>query len=178
MLLQILSSTPSWVFALFVVLLGFGLRQVRSYRAGLVRVAILPVAMKTLAVFGVISAFGTSSMALAAWLFAAPLAAFFVLRRPLPATTRYDAAARCFAVTGSLVPLALLMGIFFTKYVVAVQLAMHPALAHDADFALVVGTVYGAFSGAFAARGIRLWKLALGSGSTTAGGASTIAFGA
>lgn len=178
MLLQILSSTPGWAFGLFVVLLAVGLRQMRSYRASLVRVAILPVAMKTLAVFGVIMAFGTSSTALAAWALAALVAAFAVLQRPLPATTRYDAATRSFAVTGSLVPLALLMGIFFTRYAVAVQLAMHPALAHDADFALVVGAIYGAFSGAFAARGIRLWKLALRSGAHTARSVSTAAVGA
>lgn len=178
MLLQILASTPTWVFVLFVVLLGFGVRQAWSYRASLVRVAILPVTMKTLAVVGVISAFGPSSMAVAAWALAALLAVFVVLRRPLPATTRYDVATRSFAVTGSVVPLALLMGIFFTKYVVAVQLAMHPALSHDADFALVAGTLYGAFSGVFAARAIRLWKLALRSSSSTVGGASTLAVAA
>jgi hypothetical protein len=161
MLLQILASTPKWVFGLFILLLVMGLRQMRSYRASLLRIAILPVAMKTLAVYGVLSAFGASSAALFAWVAAASVAAVIVLRRPLPRTTRFDAATRTFEVTGSVVPLLLMMGIFFTKYVVAVQLAMHPALAHQTDVELVVGTLYGAFSGIFAARGVRLWKLAL-----------------
>jgi len=161
MLLQILASTPRWVFGLFILLLVMGLRQMRSYRASLLRIAILPVAMKTLAVYGVLSAFGASSAALLAWVAAASVAAVIVLRRPLPRTTRFDAATRTFEVTGSVVPLLLMMGIFFTKYVVAVQLAMHPALAHQTDVELVVGMLYGAFSGIFAARGIRLWRLAL-----------------
>ena len=169
MLMHILAATPTWVFGLFAVLLALGLRQMRTYRASLLRIAILPVAMKTLAVYGVISAFGASSLALVAWGLAAATAVFLVLRRPLPASTRYDAATRSFEVTGSVVPLALAMGIFFTKYAVAVLLAMHPGLAHQADFTLAVGTIYGAFSGIFAARGIRLWKLALGSGSGAAG---------
>lgn len=161
MLLHILSSTPIWVFVLFVVLLAFGLRQTRAFRAGLTRIAILPVAMKTLAVLGVVSAFGGASVALVAWIAAAAVAAAIVLRRPLPDSTRFDASTRVFEITGSIVPLALMMGIFFTKYVVAVRLAMHPELAHQTDFALAVGTLYGAFSGVFVGRGIRLWMLAL-----------------
>ena len=51
-----------------------------------------------------------------------------VLQFPLPAGTRYDAAERRIHQPGSFVPLALMMGIFFTKYGVGVSLAMHPAL--------------------------------------------------
>ena len=175
---HVFASTPTWVFVLFGVLLAFGLRQLRTYRASLVRVAILPVAMKTLAVWGVISAFGASSLATLAWGAMALVAVVFVLRRPLPATTRYDASTRAFTVTGSAVPLALMMGIFFTKYVVAVLLALHPELARQPDVALVVGAIYGAFSGTFAGRGIRLWTLALRSGATVSRGVPTMAVGA
>ena len=164
MLLHILSSTPVWVFVLFVVLLAFGLRQTRTFRAGLTRIAVLPVAMKTLAVLGVVSAFGGASVALVAWVAAAAVAVAVGLRRPLPDSTRFDASTRIVEITGSIVPLALMMGIFFTKYVVAVQLAMHPALAHQTDFEFAVGTLYGAFSGIFAGRGIRLWMLAMRQG--------------
>jgi len=44
---------------------------------------------------------------------------------------------------------------------VAVQIAMHPELAHRPDFAIAIGALYGAFSGIFAARALRLWKLAI-----------------
>ena len=179
MLMHILSSTPTWVFVLFAVLLALGLRQTRTFRAGLTRIAILPVAMKTLAVLGVVSAFGGASVALVAWIAAAAVAAAVVLRRPLPDSTRFDASTRTFEITGSVVPLALMMGIFFIKYAVAIQLAMHPALAHQTDFTLAVGMLYGAFSGIFAARGVRLWKLALGPASNAvASGAATSVAGA
>jgi len=84
-----------------------------------------------------------------------------VLQQPLPASTRYDRAAREFQVAGSAVPLVLMMGIFFTKYVVGVALAMHPELRQQAGFAVGVPMLYGAFSGIFAARAVRLWKLAI-----------------
>lgn len=40
-------------------------------------------------------------------------------------------------------------------------LAMQPALARDGRYTLIVGALYGLFSGAFAARAVRLWRLAI-----------------
>ncbi len=161
MLLQILSSTPKWVFGLFALLLWLGARQLIASRVSLMRITIMPVAMTGLAVYGVLSAFGESPGALVGWAVAAVSIAALVLQMPLPATTRYDAATRSFQVAGSIVPLALMMGLFFTKYVFGVALAMHPELAHQHDLALGIGTLYGAFSGVFTGRGIRLWRLAM-----------------
>jgi hypothetical protein len=81
-------------------------------------------------------------------------------RAPLAGTT-YDAASRSFNVPGSWMPLALILGIFLTKYIVGVELAMQPALAEDGQYSLIVGGLYGLFSGTFAGRAARLWLLAL-----------------
>ena len=80
---------------------------------------------------------------------------------PLSLATRYDVAARQFQVAGSPVPLMLMMGIFLTKYVVGATLAMHPEMRHQPVLALVVPALYGAFTGVFVARAVRLWKLAI-----------------
>ena len=53
-----------------------------------------------------------------------------------------------------------MMGIFFTKYAVGVSLSVAPALALSASFALPVGAAYGAMSGIFLGRALRLWRLA------------------
>jgi hypothetical protein len=84
-----------------------------------------------------------------------------LLRRKLAPGVRYDAARARFTLPGSAVPLALMMGIFLTKYAVGVALSVAPALSRDAAFAAVVGGLYGAFSGVFGARALRLWRLAL-----------------
>ena len=161
MLLQILAHTPKWVFALFAVLLSLGAKQLLAGRVGLARITILPLAMSALSFWGVISAFGDSPLALLGWAAAAGTLGAFVLARPLPASTRYEPSTRSFLVAGSAVPLVLMMGIFFTKYVVGVLLVMHPRMAHQGEFTIAIGTLYGAFSGTFAARSLRLWKLAL-----------------
>ena len=103
------------------------------------------------------------------WAVAALMTGIAVLQRALPDSTRYDPAARRVHLAGTAVPLALMMGIFFTKYVVAVQIVMHPPLTGDRVFALCVGALYGAFSGMFAARGLRLWRLARRDGRDASG---------
>lgn len=159
MLLQILQHTPAWVFGLFALLLWLGAKQLRASSSGLTRVAVMPVAMGGLAIYGMVSAFGDSPMAMGAWAVAAVAVFWLIQQRPLPATTRYDAASRTFHAAGSPIPLLLMMGIFFTKYGVAVAFAMHPELAHQTPVALGVSLLYGSFSGSFAGRAIRLWKL-------------------
>lgn len=161
MLLQIISHTPRWVFAVFALLLWLGGKQLFAGTVSLTRVTIVAVAMAGLSVSGVLSAFGDSPLALVGWAAAAAVAIAVMLQRPLPSGTRYQADSRTFHVAGSAVPLILMMGIFLTKYVVGVQIALHPELAHQHNFALAIGTLYGAFSGIFAARALRLWKLAI-----------------
>jgi len=161
MLMEILAHTPGWVFALFAVLVWLGCKQLLTSRVSLKRITVLPIAMTVLSFYGVISAFPDSPMALPCWVAAAVVAALLVLQRPLHEATRYDAGTRSFDVAGSAVPLVLMMGIFFTKYVVGVQTAMHPALTHLPGFVLPVSLLYGAFSGIFAARASRLWRLAI-----------------
>jgi hypothetical protein len=157
---QILRNTPVWVWGLLLGLLSLGISQSFNRTVGLRRVTVMSLAMAGLSLFGTVSAFGSASQVLLTWLAAAIGVAGFVLSRPLPATTSYDPATRRFYLPGSWVPLGLMMGIFVTKYVAGVMLAMQPALAHQSGPALAAAALYGAFSGAFVARAIRLLRLA------------------
>ena len=164
MFMQILTHTPKWVFVLFVALVWLGLTQMRPRRVGLNRATILPLAMTALSLFGVTSAFGNSPQALLSWV-AGTVLAFALNFQILPsAHIHYDATNRRFQLPGSGVPLALFMGIFFTKYAVGISMGMQPALAHHASFAMVVGGLYGVFSGIFLSRAAKLWRVALAQG--------------
>jgi len=161
MLLQILANTPKWVFVLFAALLWLGLSQLLTRRVGLSRITGLAIGMSAFSLYGTVSAFAGVPMALLAWLAGAAAVFALLAGRAAPLGTRYDAATRRFTVPGSAVPLALMMGIFLTKYAVGITLGMQPAVARDLLFALAVSAVYGAFSGVFAARAARLWRLAM-----------------
>ncbi|MDP9899203.1 DUF6622 family protein [Variovorax ginsengisoli] len=161
MLLQIVAHTPTWVFAVFALLIWLGSKQWIGGSVGLVRATVVPLAMAVFSLYGVVSAFAATPSALIGWAAAAAVGLLLVLQRRLPDSTRYDAARRSFHVAGSAVPLVLMMGIFSTKYVVGVQLVMHPELATHLNFALAIATLYGAFAGVFTGRAVRLCRLAL-----------------
>lgn len=162
----VLQKTPTWVWGLLAGLLALGGSQLVARTASLTLVAVMPVAMTLFSVYGLVSAFGSSGQvlgALAAWMAAAAVVATLTLALwPAPPTgTRYLAASRSFHIPGSPLPLLLILGIFLTKYLVGIEMAMQPALAHDATFDLEIAALYGVFNGLFIARSARLWRMAL-----------------
>ena len=159
MIAQILINTPLWVWGLLAALLALGFSQARSRTAGLGRIILLPLGLGAFSLYGTVSAFGASPPVIGSWLLATTLLLLIVTQIPLPAGTHYDSARRQFQLPGSWVPMALIMGIFLTKYAVGVNLVMHPELKANASFILAIGTLYGVYSGIFAGRAVRLIRL-------------------
>jgi hypothetical protein len=160
----VLSQTPTWVWFLLAGLLWLGISMLKGNTIGVRRAAIMPVAMTGLSLWGMISAFSHSAIygyVLLAWVVAAVILATAVGMMRAPKGTRYNPQDRSFTVPGSWVPLVLIMGIFLVKYVVGVEVAMNPALPHDAAYSLTYSVIYGVFSGIFTGRSIRLARLAL-----------------
>ena len=158
----IVKNTPTWVGGLFAALMVLGFSQARDRAASLVRITIMPIAMTAFSLWGISTAFGASpqfGMVLLAWFVAA--AVVLALVAPGSSKATYDSSARTFAMPGSWLPLVLIVGMFMTKYWVGVETAMQPQLAHDASYTVIVGALYGLFSGAFLGRAARLLKMAL-----------------
>lgn len=104
-MVQILAHTPTWVFALFFVLLVFGLMQTRTRSVGRFAALLLPAGMVALSLAGIDSSFGLTPVPLASWAIALAVAivlGYAVLRDK---RVEYDASARKFFVPGSWVPL-------------------------------------------------------------------------
>lgn len=163
MLAAILRSTPSWVWALFAALLWLGFSQARDRKAGLLRVSLMPLVMTAFAVWGMSTAFGASPMfgyAMLMWMFALSVSFALVGSMRAPQGTQYDPGTRCFFLPAGWAPLALIVGIFLTRYVVNVDIAMQPSLARDGQYTLIVAAIYGLGSGIFMGRAARLWRLA------------------
>ena len=159
MISQIFTRTPIWVWALLLGLIFLGYVQSKPRVMGLTRLMIIPIVLTVLSVLGTISAFGLSAQVLLVWLLSAALTAGLVLQLQLPANNWFDAQTQEFNVAGSWVPLALMMGIFINKYAVGVATSINPELARNGLFALCFTAIYGAFSGAFIGRAVRLWRL-------------------
>lgn len=124
-----IAGTPLWVWGLLVLLVVLGASQARTRTVHELRLAALPVAMAAYSLFG------------------------FTL-----AGARYLRQSRSFVVPGSWTPLAVILAIFLSRYVVAVSLAMHPDLRQVAAFALGTSLAYGLLGGFFPARAARVWS--------------------
>ena len=161
----IVSKTPHWVWGLLAGLLMLGASQLKARQVARTRVAVTPVAMTLFSFLGMLSGFkGSANMGIAIALWAAACAACMVLMLRYtvraPQGTRYDARAKKFILPGSAAPLGLIIGIFLTKYGAGIELAIQPDLLLDTRFVYSLASLYGMFSGAFLARGWRLWNLA------------------
>lgn len=168
-MLQVTSRTPYWVWAVLAGLVWLGASQLRDRTASRLRTQLMPGGMAAFSVAGLLSAFGgtaaAGAQAVGVWLAAATVTAALALwfQPTAPHGTLYAASTRSFRVPGSAMPLALILGIFLTRYFVGIELALQPALASEAAFALQISALYGVFNGLFAARALRLWRLARGS---------------
>ncbi|AVT13941.1 DUF6622 family protein [Paracidovorax avenae] len=156
---HMLQATPAWVFALLAALSALGVRQMRPSRRTVGRALQLPAAMAAFSLYGMVAARHAQPAAWVAWILAALATAAFVASRPVPEDTRFDPVDAVFHLPGSIRPLLLMLGIFCTKYTVAVALALHPAMSGDPLFAGAVSLLYGVFTGASAGRALRLLGL-------------------
>ena len=159
----ILKGTPMYVWGILAALIVLGMSQARDRTASLTRIAVMPVVMTALGIWGMVGVFGNSPVfgyALLAWVASAAVMIGLIGTMQPPKGAAYDARTRSFAVQGSLVPMLLILGIFLTKYVVGVETSMNPGLARDGEYTLVVGALYGMFTGVFAGRAIPLLRLA------------------
>lgn len=157
-LFDVLGHTPGWVWSVLAALLAAGALQMRARTIGLARATALPLALMALSLAGVVTVFGVLAP-LAAWAVGGVASATLVTRSGAPRGARWSAAERVFHLPGSVVPLALMLGIFCTRFAVSASLAMHPDLVHVPAFAASACLAYGAFSGIFGARLLMLWRL-------------------
>lgn len=153
---EILAHTPRWVFGLFIALVVFGMQQTKTRTVTLQRLTLLPLAMLGLSFYGVWSTFNGSVVGVTCWLLAALATAFTSQRIDFARGVRYAPDLRQFVMPGSWLPLALMMGIFFTKYGVGIALAQHGDLRADDSFVAIVSLVYGFWSGMFFGRTARI----------------------
>ena len=158
-MVQVLSRTPPWVFALFLMLLAFGLMQTRTRTVGKIPALTLPAGMIALSLAGINSSFGLRPVPLASWAIALAVAALFGHALFRDRRVTYDATARKYNIPGSWVPLAVIMAIFFSKYAHAVMNAMNATVISTNLFIVGLSAVYGLLSGYFAARALNLVSL-------------------
>ena len=156
-LIEILRHTPHWVWAILAAITALGVMQLREHRVSRGRLLLAPIGLGAYSLWGASSVFGLA--AVPAWL--AGMALALLANRALrwPRTVEMAADGR-FTLRGSAWPLLVMWSLFALRYAVAVTLVFHPALAHDGALAIGVVALYGALSGLFTARALRVLQSA------------------
>lgn len=152
-------GTPSWVYALFIALVGLGLSQTRARSVSENALALVPFAMVVYSLVSVVVAFGWSLAATAVWSTGLALALGAALAAGRSDRARYLAQQRRYEVAGSWVPLMLILAVFFTRYLIAVAMGIDPALRQADGFVVGASLLYGLLGGLFPARALRVWLL-------------------
>lgn len=156
MLSQIITRTPVWVWPLLAFLIYRGILGTRDRETSLRNLFILPIVMLGLSLQGVLAHFGLHADDLSVWM-AGAVAAGALAWLTLPRDgirVHHDRSA--VTVRGSWAPLALILGIFVTKYATEVLMAIDPARQGSASFVLPVCLLYGSFSGVFMGKLLRV----------------------
>ncbi|MGR4069258.1 DUF6622 family protein [Billgrantia sp. C5P2] len=160
MLIEIIRNTPRWVFLLFIVLLVMGYQQSRDRTASRRSITILPTVFLILALYGVVSAFGTDPVGLALWALGVALSVALYIKLAIPRGVRFSPERQIFHLPGSWQPLLIMLAIFFAKYSVEVIRARQLPIADTAEFTAIVSLLYGLFSGVFLGRAVVMWRKA------------------
>ena len=151
MLNQIVSHTPAYVWGILAFLILRGVIAMRTREIGINKLFIIPVVMLVLSLQDIGVKFGFSGVAVTIWALA--LAATVALMWQFSAARVAPAAQPGrVIVRGSLFPLALMMGIFATKYTAAIVVAVQPHLRQDLLFTVFVCALFGVFNGYFLGR--------------------------
>lgn len=154
MLQQIISHTPTYVWAILGFLIYRGAVAARDRSVSIRSVFIIPLAMLALGMQSTSATFGLATPAGAAWLAGLVSAAVLAWRVSGPIVV--NRAAGTVQLRGSWAPLAFMMGIFIGKFALAVMLAMQPALRDNLVFTLFACAAFGTLSGAFMGRPLRV----------------------
>lgn len=156
-MLDILTHTPVWVFALLAGLIVLGIQQTKNRHVPQLMGFFLPLGMFALSLAGVLTSFGLFAPALAAWLAGLLLAASLIARVWPVNGIGFHPANKAFYIPGSWIPFGVIMLIFSSKYCVGVIQALAPALLESAAVKLAISFLYGICSGYFVGRALCLF---------------------
>lgn len=157
-MIEALKHTPIWVFGVLIVLLVVGYLQSKDRKVSFLQVMILPIFMVGLSLYGVIGAFGFGK-SLLFYMAGLVFGIWFNIFLNLPKNATFDGQKKVFFVQGSFTPLALMMCIFVTKYIVGFIKATSLHVMDNFLFIVLFSVIFGILSGMFVGRVFVLFKI-------------------
>ncbi|GJJ01522.1 hypothetical protein RugamoR64_20600 [Duganella rhizosphaerae] len=155
MIQQIVSHTPTYVWALLAFMLYRGVLASRDREIGLRRLFIIPAVMLCLSLSSMNEHGALGAAVWGVWALGVAAGAALTWKLGSGAVIAVNRAAGTVQQRGSWALLMLMIAIFVTKYVVAVLTAMHPDMRQNLVFATAVTVLFGLFNGVLIGRLLR-----------------------
>ena len=159
LVVEIVKHTPVYVWLILATLVALGALQMRDHTITTARLLLAPIGLGVFSLWSATASFGAHTDVTLAWALGVAASVAAALQLRWPRQVRSLGQGR-FAVQGSPWPLVAMLTIFALRYTVAVSLVMHPELASALLFDLALALTYGALSGLFAGRALRILRSA------------------
>ncbi|HEX8788750.1 MAG TPA: DUF6622 family protein [Telluria sp.] len=147
-MMQMLTHTPVFVWAILAFLIFRGVLAARDRQVTVRRLFIIPAVMLAMTLQDLALRWGLAGATLLAWsagVLASALAMLAFTRTNVVA----GMAPGSILLRGSWAPLAVMLAVFAAKYAAIVSLVLHPQLRQDALFAAAFCAMCGVFNGYF-----------------------------
>jgi hypothetical protein len=155
MIQQIISHTPTYVWALLAFLIYRGVLASQDREISLQKLAIIPAVMLALSLSSIDQHGILGEGVWAVWMVGVVVSVAITWQLGKGRDIAVNRSAGTVLQRGSWMPLALMIAIFCTKYMVAIVSAMHPEVHTQAMFVVSVTALYGLFNGIFIGRLLR-----------------------
>jgi len=152
MLMQMLTHTPLFVWAILAFLIVRGVLATRERDANIRKLFIIPAVMLVMALQDIATRFGLHGAALAAWgagVLATALPIWFLGRARIVAGSTEGNTAGSLRLRGSWAPLCVMLALFAIKYAAIVATILNPQLRQDALFTVALCAASGLSNGYF-----------------------------
>src|SRR5262249_53784999 len=151
-IVEVIKHAPTYVWGVLLALSVFGALQMRDRVVSRTRVLVMPIALGAYSFWGAAQAFQMQWEVLVAWAVGMGVMLWAARWMPWPRKVEFLPDRNAFAVAGSVAPLLAMLAVFAVRYVVAVNLILHPQWRSQAGVAILGALVYGLLSGVFAMR--------------------------
>ena len=151
-ILEVLKHTPTYVWGILLALIVLGALQMRDQVIGRARVMLMPIVFAGYGLWGAVSMFRMQFEVLAAWAVGIGVMLWAARWIRWPQHVEFLPERNAFSVRGSVVPLLTMVAVFAVRYVIVVNLILHPDWRSLEAVAVLGALVYGLLSGVFAMR--------------------------
>jgi hypothetical protein len=155
----VISHTPLWVWAILCFLIYRGIVASKDRTVNITSASIIPIVMLGLSLQGIVSAVGHSAFVLLSWLLSLLVFTFIFWKLGNKSNISACNSEDKILLKGSWLPLILMMGIFCTKYVINVALAIQPQLHQNFGFIVIVCVLFGVMNGLFVGKLLQIIAL-------------------